>query len=67
MQHGDNIAAENPEREMLRLCSHRCPHMQEITLEDTLASLRETRYVVDLDEQVRLAALASVERMLAIG
>jgi quinolinate synthase len=51
---------------MLRLCSHRCPHMQEITLEDTLASLRETRYVVDLDEEVRVKALASVERMLAI-
>jgi quinolinate synthase len=63
---GDNIAGENPDKEMLRLCSHRCPHMQEITLEDTLASLRETRYVVDLDEGLRLRALASVERMLAV-
>jgi quinolinate synthase len=63
---GDNIAAENPQKEMLRLCSHRCPHMQEITLEDTLASLKETRYVVTLDEDLRRRALASVERMLAI-
>ncbi len=63
---GDNVAGENPHKEMLRLCSHRCPHMQEITLEDTLQSLRETRHVVTLDEQVRQKALDSVERMLAI-
>ena len=28
---GDNIAAANPEKEMLRLCSVRCPHMNQIT------------------------------------
>ena len=33
---GDNIAAANPRKEMLRLCSVRCPHMNEITLEQTL-------------------------------
>lgn len=64
---GDNIAAANPHRELLRLCSIRCPHMGEITLEDTLASLREIRYVVELDESLRLRALASVEKMIAIG
>ena len=42
---GDNIAAENPHREMLRLCSIRCPHMNLITLEDTLASLEKNQYV----------------------
>ena len=31
---GDNIAAANPDKEMLRLCSVRCPHMNEITMED---------------------------------
>ena len=64
---GDNIAAALPNREMLRLCSIRCPHMNEITLEDTLAALEQTRYVVDLPEDVRLRALRSVERMLEIG
>ena len=64
---GDNIAAENPDKEMLRLCSVRCPHMNEITLEDTLAALQKTQYVVELDEEVRLRALQAVERMLAIG
>ncbi|MFW5718006.1 MAG: quinolinate synthase NadA, partial [Spirochaetota bacterium] len=64
---GDNIAAENPHREMLRLCSVRCPHMNEITLEDTLAALEQTRYVVDLDEDLRKRALGAVERMIEIG
>ena len=64
---GDNIAAANHQKEMLRLCSIRCPHMQEITLEDTKASLELTRYEVDLDEELRLRALSAVERMLQIG
>ena len=64
---GDNIAAENPDKEMLRLCSVRCPHMNEITLEDTLAALQNTQYVVELDEEVRKKALRAVERMLEIG
>jgi quinolinate synthase len=29
---GDNIAAANPDKEMLRLCSVRCPHMNQITM-----------------------------------
>ena len=64
---GDNIAAANPGREMLRLCTVRCPHMSEITLEDTLAALENTRYVVTVPEETRLRALRAVERMLAIG
>lgn len=64
---GDNIAARNRSKEMLRLCSIRCPHMQEITLEDTLKSLEEEKYEVEVPEDIRLKALASVEKMLAIG
>jgi quinolinate synthase len=64
---GDNIAAANPEKEMLRLCSVRCPHMNQITLEDTLASLEQGRYVIDVPEEVRRRAYTAVERMLAIG
>jgi len=64
---GDNIAAENPEKEMLRLCSVRCPHMNQITLEDTLASLRENRYVIDVSEDIRVRAHRAVMRMLEIG
>jgi quinolinate synthase len=64
---GDNIAAANPKKEMLRLCSVRCPHMAEITLEQTLAALEETRYVVDVPEETRRRAMRSVERMIEIG
>ncbi|MDX1389375.1 MAG: quinolinate synthase NadA [Acidobacteriota bacterium] len=63
---GDNIAAANPDKEMLRLCSHRCPHMNEITLEDTLAALEHDRYVVEVPEEIRGRAVRSIERMLAI-
>jgi len=64
---GDNIAAANPDRDMLRLCSVRCPHMNEITLEDTLAALKFDRYPVEVPEEIRVRALGSIERMLAIG
>ncbi len=41
---GDNIAAANPEKEMLRLCMVRCPHMNTITMEDTLNALQVQPY-----------------------
>jgi quinolinate synthase len=64
---GDNIAAANPRKEMLRLCSVRCPHMSEITLEQTLTSLEQTRYVVEVPEEIRLRASRAVQRMIEIG
>ena len=64
---GDNIAAENPDKEMLRLCMVRCPHMNQITLEDTRDALKYMRYQIEVPEDVRVRALGAVERMLAIG
>jgi quinolinate synthase len=64
---GDNIAAANPDKDMLRLCSVRCPHMNEITLEDTLKALQLNRYVIDVPEPIRVRAARAVERMIAIG
>jgi quinolinate synthase len=64
---GDNIAAANPEKDMLRLCSVRCPHMNQITLEDTLESLRKNQYVIELPQDIMQRAARSVERMIAIG
>jgi quinolinate synthase len=64
---GDNIVAANPDKEMLRLCSHRCPHMNEITLEQTRDSLRHMRWQIEVPEDIRVRALRSVERMLAVG
>ena len=63
---GDNIAAANPDKEMLRLCSVRCPHMNEITLEDTLKSLQWTQYIVEVPEEIRVRALKAVQRMLEL-
>lgn len=64
---GDNIMAENPDKEMLRLCSIRCPHMNTITLEDTLAALKYNRYEVNVPENIRVRAKRAVDRMLEIG
>src|SRR5713226_7150654 len=64
---GDNIVASNPDKEMLRLCSVRCPHMNQITLEDPLASLQENQYVIEIPEEIRSRAARAVERMIAIG
>ncbi len=64
---GDNIAAANPDKEMLRLCSVRCPHMNQITLEDTLAALQHNRYQINVPEDIRARAAQAVERMIQIG
>jgi quinolinate synthase len=64
---GDNVAAENPQKELLRLCSVRCPHMNQITLQDTLNSLRHNRHKIEIPEEIRIRAKQAVERMLAIG
>jgi quinolinate synthase len=41
--------------------------MNQITLEDTLASLRADQHVVEVPPEVRVRAAKAVERMLAIG
>jgi quinolinate synthase len=64
---GDNIAARNPQREMLRLCSVRCPHMNEITLEDTLESLRKEQYEITVPEEIAVKARVALDRMLKVG
>jgi quinolinate synthase len=64
---GENIAAANPEKEMLRLCSVRCPHMNQITLEDTLSALQRHQHVIDIPEPILTKAARAVERMIAIG
>ena len=63
----DNIMAENPDKEMVRMCSIRCPHMNEITLEDTLNALQNDEQNIEVPEDIRLRAKRSVDRMLEIG
>src|SRR5690606_32312818 len=64
---GDNIIAENPDKELVRLCSMTCPHMKEITLEETRDSLLKTQYVIEVPEEIRVKARRSLERMLEIA
>ncbi len=64
---GENVAAANPDKEMLRLCSVRCPHMNQITLEMTRDALKHMRYVTEVPEEIRVRAYRAVRRMLDIG
>ncbi len=64
---GDNIIAANPEANILRLCSIRCPHMATITLEQTRDALKYLQYQIEIPESVRKRAALAVERMIAIG
>lgn len=63
----DNVIAENPDKDILRLCSVRCPHMARITLEDTLAALKNMQHVIDLPPAVIAKARRAVDRMLEVG
>jgi quinolinate synthase len=63
----ENIRAARPDKDLLRLCPVRCPHMNRITLENTLEALRETRHVIDVPEDIRVRAARAVERMITIG
>jgi len=64
---GDNIAAQNPNREILRTCSIRCPHMGEITLEETWEALKQVRYVIDVPSDISVRAHQALQRMISIG
>ena len=64
---GDNITAANPGKQMLRMCSVRCPHMNQITIENTLKSLQTGQIEITVPEDIRLRAVKAVERMIAIG
>lgn len=63
----DNITAANPDKEMLRLCMVRCPHMNTITMENVLDALRYNRYIIDVPEAIRIRAYQAVQRMIEIG
>lgn len=64
---GDNIMGANPDKNLLRMCWQRCPHMNQITLEDTRRNLAQNQYQIEVEEDTRLRALEAVERMLEIG
>ena len=62
----DNLAADFPQREMVRLCSLRCEDMAIITLEATLESLEKTQYRIELPKEVIQRARLPIDRMITI-
>jgi len=64
---GDNIVAENPEKDLLRMCSVRCPHMAQITLEMTRDALKFNQFEIEIPEDIRIRAKKSLDRMLEIN
>lgn len=63
---GDNMAGQFPHREMIRSCNLRCQHMNQISLEDTLAALQKVQYKVELDDATIEGAKKPIDRMLEI-
>jgi quinolinate synthase len=64
---GDNIAAANPSKDLLRLCMVHCPHMNMITMENVRDSLLYTKTVIEVPEEIRIRAFNAVDRMIKIG
>jgi len=64
---GDNIIAVNPHKNILRLCSVRCPHMNQITLENTLLSLQKDCHQIHIPEEIGDRARQAIIKMLTIG
>lgn len=62
----DNIIAKNPNKNILRMCSIRCQHMNEITLEDTLKALRDGEQNIEVCETIATRARSALSRMLEI-
>ena len=60
---GDNIASEVGDG-LLRLCSTRCPHMAQITLENVRNSLLKLSKKIELDPDTIKKAKRSIDRML---
>jgi quinolinate synthase len=62
----DRLLLEIPEKRFYKGCKL-CAYMKMITLDDTLASLREMRFPIELDEEVRVGAERSLRRMLELS
>lgn len=62
----DNVKEKYPEKEFISTCVT-CPHMKEITLQNTLQCLRNETPEIHVPEHVRSEARKALERMVKIG
>jgi quinolinate synthase len=61
----DNVMASYPEVDVVRPCNL-CPHMQRITLPAVAESLEKLQYPIEIEENIRVRAQQSLDRMLAV-
>ncbi len=61
----DNVTAMYPGLEVVRPCNL-CPHMQRITLGSIVESLEKMQHAIEIDEDVRVRAKHSLDRMLEV-
>ncbi|MGA3083717.1 MAG: quinolinate synthase NadA [Thermodesulfobacteriota bacterium] len=62
------LKKENPEKKFFPVTSKAiCPNMKKITLEKVLWALQDMRHKVTVPESIRIKALSTVEKMLAIS
>jgi len=62
----DNLRSQFPHIEFIKPCNL-CPHMQQITLQNIYACLRDMRHQVHVPASVAMRARAALNRMLMIG
>ena len=63
----DNIISQNQHKDLLRMCSYRCPHMATITLDMTLKALKKDQYEITLDPQIQSKAYQALAKMIEIS
>jgi quinolinate synthase len=62
------LEKENPGKKFIPVNTRAvCPNMKKITLEKVLWSLEEMRHVITVPKSIRIKALSTVNRMLALG
>lgn len=62
-----NLQQEFPQIEFAKTCNVFCEHMRKITLDKILKTLETEQPEITVPENVRLKALTSIQRMLAVG
>ncbi|HHV58897.1 MAG TPA: quinolinate synthase NadA [Clostridiaceae bacterium] len=61
------LRTENPDKEFYLLAqSFVCPNMKKTSLNSVYEALRDMKYKIELDEDIRLKAKTALDRMLAI-
>ncbi len=60
----DNLQIQHPQKNFISTC-HTCPHMKKITLEKILTTLKNEEPQITIEEEIRLPALAALEKMFA--